>query len=77
MNLIITNTLPFHLEENRTDPVSSLNDTLFPLVPGAEAYLSEAAEVESGWSLVSEVPFLSLSRLFLLIPQVLGGLRVV
>lgn len=32
MNLIITNTLPFHLEENRTNLVSSLHDTLFPLV---------------------------------------------
>lgn len=32
MNLIITNTLSFHLEENRTKLVSSLNDTFFLLV---------------------------------------------
>lgn len=32
MNLIITNMLPFHLKENRTNLVSSSDDTLFPLV---------------------------------------------
>lgn len=82
MNLIITNMLPFHLEENRTNLVSSTDDTLFPLVlkrlePVGRGLPDQSHGGGDQVELGLRFHFFSFSQLFLLIPQVLGGLRVV
>lgn len=82
MNLIITNTLPFHLEENRTNLVSSSDDTLFPLVlerlkPVGRGLPDQSHGGGEQVELGRRFHFFHSVNYSCWYPQVLGGLRVV